>query len=331
MARGRHGDAAHAGRDHRHLRGQRLPGPHPGQPLRGDRRVDLGDHLLPRRQCHRHPHDRLAQPVLRAQAFPARLHCPVHRELLSLRGLLESPGPHLFPHPPGPCRRLAAADVAGHPARDLPAPSARHGHGDLRDRHHDRARHRAPAGGLDHRQLVVALGILHQYPHRDRRDPHGDGLHRRSRLRRGPEDEDRLHGACLPGRRDRVPPDRPGPGPARGLVRLPVHPVALRDLNRGTCLFRRERALRGRPHRRSAHLQEPDLCLREHHRLCPVFHALRQPDHAPHLPADPDGLHGVSGRLGSRPRGCHGDDLHADCGQAHHPGEPQGDPSSSAR
>ena len=50
----------------------------------------------------------------------------------------------------------------------FPAPAARHGHGGVGHGHHDGADLRADAGRVDLRQLVVAVDLLHQRPHRRR-------------------------------------------------------------------------------------------------------------------------------------------------------------------
>jgi DHA2 family multidrug resistance protein len=62
----------------------------------------------------------------------------------------------------GHLRRGAGAAVAGGAAGHQPAAEGRPGHGDLGRRHHGRAHPRAAAGRLAHRELRLALGVLHQ-------------------------------------------------------------------------------------------------------------------------------------------------------------------------
>ena len=76
-------------------------------------------------------------------------------------------------------------------------PPAQRGPGIWPDRHRDRGRAGARTHGrrLDHRQLQLALGVLHQYPDRRDRDVRGHELW--SRIRRGRKRKakrvDRLH------------------------------------------------------------------------------------------------------------------------------------------
>ena len=73
----------------------------------------------------------------------------------------------LLPRLAGARRRRAATRLAGHPGGELPARKAGHGHGDFRHGRGGGAGHRPHAGRLDHRQLQLALDLLHQHPHRD--------------------------------------------------------------------------------------------------------------------------------------------------------------------
>ena len=68
----------------------------------------------------------------------------------------------LVPRAAGLGRRRAAARFASHPARDLSARKARHGDGDVWNGRGVRARGRADAGRMDHRQLHLALDLPDQ-------------------------------------------------------------------------------------------------------------------------------------------------------------------------
>ena len=71
----------------------------------------------------------------------------------------------------GCLRRRARPHVAGGDARHLSARAAREGDEHLGDRYHHRADHGACARRLAHRQLQLALGVLHQRAVRHRRLP----------------------------------------------------------------------------------------------------------------------------------------------------------------
>ena len=84
---------------------------------------------------------------------------------------------------PGTVRRRADPDVAGGAARHQPALAARAGDGDLGDGRHHRPDPRPRARGLAHRELQLALGLLHQRALRDPvvpRHPHRSCRRRRS-------------------------------------------------------------------------------------------------------------------------------------------------------
>ena len=74
--------------------------------------------------------------------------------LFTLASLLwriaQSGGAGILPGPPGGGRRRPDPDQPGYPDGDLSAPSARHGHGNLRDRRHVRPYRRPGPWRLDH-------------------------------------------------------------------------------------------------------------------------------------------------------------------------------------
>ena len=84
------------------------------------------------------------------------------RQLVSVRPGAESLPAHFLSRPAGRRRRRTSADFASHPGGELLAQEAGHGDGDLRHGRGGGADHRPHAGRLDHRQLFVALDLLHQ-------------------------------------------------------------------------------------------------------------------------------------------------------------------------
>ena len=91
----------------------------------------------------------------------------VHAEFRDVRPGAEPDHADPFPRAARAGRRRAAARFASHPARDVPARKARHGDGGVRHGRGVRARGRADAGRLDHRQLYLALDFPDQHPGRD--------------------------------------------------------------------------------------------------------------------------------------------------------------------
>ena len=220
MAHRLHGDAADADRDHRHLDRQRLARPHPRLALRRHRGGHLGDQRLPRRQRDRHPDVRLAQPALRPEELPDRLHRPVHGQLLPVRLGLEPAEPDLLPRPAG--HRPAAVSCPVSQSILLEAfPPKQHGvgDGDLRHRRHGRARSsgRIMGGWITDNwswRWIFYINI----PHRRARRRHERHRHPGPALDDAHEDAHRLPGPDLPRRRPRLAAAGPRQGPAGGLV-----------------------------------------------------------------------------------------------------------------
>ncbi len=151
-----------AGYDHR----QRRAAVHRRRPLGGQRRQRVGAHELPGGQRH-HPADlRLALGSPRPpQLLPASI--AVFTIASGLCGMATTPSAtDPVPRDPGPGRRRASALQPGHPPRRLSARKARRGHDHIRHRRLARARRRPDAGRLPHRQLQLALDLLHQHPRR---------------------------------------------------------------------------------------------------------------------------------------------------------------------
>ena len=129
-------------------------------------RSHLGPHQLPRLHRHRPAHLRLALRPLRTQALLHDLRRDLHRLLVPLRHRQHPPAPHLRAHPARRRRRRPRPQRTGHPRRHLPRRKARSGLRRLRHGRRHRARHRPHPRRLDHRQLQLALDLLHQHPRR---------------------------------------------------------------------------------------------------------------------------------------------------------------------
>ena len=215
----------------------------------------------------------------------------VHGELAPLRRRAEPRAPGRRSGPPGPGRRPSDPPRAGDPARGLPAAPAWDGDGHLGARHHGRA-DRGPDGRrLDHRELLVALDLLHQPALRRARPGAGervpDGRPATGR-RRGPDPLPvRRARARAPGGGHRLAPGRTRSGRAARLVRvLGDHDPHGRGRHRAHGL-RAVGASRRAPARRPAGPREPDLRARHLPHLRHRLRALLE------LPA-PDLLHGAS-------------------------------------
>ena len=145
---------------HQHL--ERLPAAHRRRPRHQLRREHVGTDQLPGRQRDHPADERVAQPRVRAQALLHDVRRAVHRDLASLRPRAEPGDADFFPRAPGNWRRRSGAGRTGDPGRHLSQGKTRRRvralqHGDCHG-----AGDRPSAGRMDHRQLLVALGFLHQ-------------------------------------------------------------------------------------------------------------------------------------------------------------------------
>ena len=150
----------------RHLHRQRGAAPHLRLARRQHRRGHLGADQLPGVQRHRSAAGRMGIERPGPAKLLRLLHRHLHRlELPVRRGSLAAHAAGL-PHPAGRGRRRAAAHGAGHHGRLVRAPQARPGLCPLWTGRRARALHRPHARRLDHRQLLLALDLLHQHPGR---------------------------------------------------------------------------------------------------------------------------------------------------------------------
>ena len=168
----------------------------------------MGDHLVRGGECHIHAADGLAHAPDRAGAPLHRLDAALRGGFLPLRsGALDRHAGRL----PGAAGAGGGTDdpaVAITPARELSeGQGGRRAHR-MVDDHTGGAGGRAGARRLDHRQLLLALDLLHQ---------------RSDRHRGGPRD---LVDLPAPRDSDCAPADRQGgPGPARPLGRRDADPA----------------------------------------------------------------------------------------------------------
>ena len=130
---------------------------------RGQRRQRVGAHELPGRQCH-HPADLglALGPPGAPQLLPA-LDRGLHHRLGIVRNGDEPRATDPLPGDPGAGRRRSSAVEPGSSPRQLSAREAGRGHDDVRHRRPARAGRRPDARRLSHRQLQLALDLLHQH------------------------------------------------------------------------------------------------------------------------------------------------------------------------
>ena len=150
----------------RHQRRQRRAAAHRRQPVGQRRRSHLGADGVSRRQRDRAAAQRVVLDAVRPEALLHGVRGDLHHQLAALRRRADAGLADLLPHPAGPGRRRAAADLAGHPGRELPAREAGRRDGVLRHGRGRGAGDRADAGRLDHRQLHLALDLPDQHPGR---------------------------------------------------------------------------------------------------------------------------------------------------------------------
>ena len=144
---------------------------------RGD---DLGDDRLRHRDRRGHAADRVPRPPLRPEARLSVLARAVRHRLGAVRPRALAADDGRLPRAAGIGGRSVATDRAGDPAPDLPARGAGHGDGALRPGGRRRPGDRPDAGRLHHRQLQLALDLLHQPAGRRARALHGHALRARA-------------------------------------------------------------------------------------------------------------------------------------------------------
>ncbi len=159
-AGGDHGDV-HGGARHQHR--QRLLAAHRRRSLGEHGREHLGAHLVPGRQRHRAAHQRVAGQQVRAQALLHDVRGAVHHQLACSAGWR----PRCRGWSSSASSRASAAAGLGPSEQSIladtfPPAEARAGVRHVRHGGGAGAGHRAHAGRLHHRPLLVALGVLHQ-------------------------------------------------------------------------------------------------------------------------------------------------------------------------
>ena len=266
-----------------------------------------------------HPsHLRMALQPHRPQALLHDLRGHVHRLLPALRPRAHAAHPYLRPHPARPRRRRPRPQRTGHPRRHLPPREARPGLRRLRYGRSLRPRHRPHPRRLDHRQLQLALDLLHQPPRRPAlplpKQPH----RRRPTPPRRPQrslktSQDRLHGTRPRSPRRRPPGIHPRQRPGKRLVQRRRHPHLLHRRHRTAHLVHLLGVVPPRPHRRHQAPKKPQL----RHRRLPPTHprngALRLNRPNPAISANPARLLSRTRRRSALPRRlhAHGNDAHS--------------------
>ena len=126
------------------------------------RRRYVGGHVVPGVERHHSAHGGLAGLALRAPPHADGLRQRIHPDLAAVRHGDQPRLADLLPHSARPEWRRPAAAVAVGAAGNVPAEEAWHGDGGVRPGHHHRAHPGPDARRLDHRQLHLALDLLHQ-------------------------------------------------------------------------------------------------------------------------------------------------------------------------
>ena len=242
----------------------------------------------------------MARQPLRPPPHSALLCHGIHRDLAAVRHGHQHGSADLLPRAAGPDRRRPATSGPGGPAGDIPSQAAWLGHGRIRTGHHPRAHPRSHARRLDHRQLLLALDLLSQPSRRHHLGDDDQRLRARPALHRQAQDRRRRSlGHRLSRPRLWHVAGRARYRTAQGLVQQPANPplgCALR-LRPGRAGGAR---VDGRTsHRGPARPQGPHFRHRHHHHDHAGLRALRQPDAAAHLPADPARLSRTAIRTGA--------------------------------
>ncbi|ABA50693.1 hypothetical protein BURPS1710b_1799 [Burkholderia pseudomallei 1710b] len=220
----RHARRVHGGA--RHDDRQRRAAAHRRHDVGELRRSDLDAHVVSCRQRHRAADLRLSRPPARPQALLRAVHRRVHDLLVPVRNRNRSRPTDRVPRAAGAVRRRPAAEPAIDHPRYVPARAAQPrvldlGRGDRR-----RAGARPDARRLDHRQLLVALGVPAQRADRRADFARGDPARRGSAVETRPRARpvDRLHRHHADRDRPRLSAGDARSRRGRGLVRVDVHP-----------------------------------------------------------------------------------------------------------
>ncbi len=187
----------------------------------------MGAHELSGRQRHHPADDGMARRCVRPKAPADGVNHGVHPGVAALRSRADAVAAGGLPHHSGHHGRRAAAPLAGGAAGVVPAARARQGDGLLGARHRRRADHRAGAGRMAHRDLQLALGLLHQPARRHRLAADGAAVPLRPAVHQAPRGtRHRLLGHRPAGGRDRRAAVRARQGPGRRLVLVARDPPA---------------------------------------------------------------------------------------------------------
>ena len=161
--------AGHADAVARQHHRQRRAALHAGVDVREPGRDQLGADQLHRGSSDHDGAHRLPCRPVRPHKAVCQCYCRLHRRLDPVRyGTIIRPD-RGFPGPSGHVRRLPRAAVTSRDVRHLSARAARFGDVRVDDGCDGRADLRSYPGRLAHRELQLALGLLHQHPIRHAR------------------------------------------------------------------------------------------------------------------------------------------------------------------
>ena len=146
--------------------------------------VHLGRHHLPADEHHHRRLLRQAVGPLRSPSDAAHRYLHLPHRLGLVRPEPVDGAAHPLPWHPGRRRRRALPHLPGGHRRPLHAGRARQVPGPVRGSVRRQRGHRAAAGRLPHRPLLVALDLLREHPHRRAGDVHHLPLSAAHRARR---------------------------------------------------------------------------------------------------------------------------------------------------
>ena len=136
---------------------------HRGERLGDERRSHVGADKLPSGECDCAAGERMVREEIRAQEFPGDLHHYFHDFVVCVRCGDESADASGCAGGSGSRRRRAAAAFSGDSAGEFSGGKARAGDGGVWIRRGGGASAGTNVGRMDHGELQLAVGVLHQY------------------------------------------------------------------------------------------------------------------------------------------------------------------------
>ena len=211
-------------------RRQRFLDAHCRKPLRHHQRSDLGADFVPGGQWSGHSDFRMARQSLWTEEPALRVYGRLHRGLSAVWNRPYHGSSGDLPGYPGRLWRIPATLVASRAVGGLPSQATRQSDGDLGAGGDCSASARTGYGRLADRQLLMAVGLLHQLARGSDFRPHDQGVCERSPLHSAFLGAGGFlgigHAVYLGG----GAPDHAGQRAGSGLVRLPIHRVPGSDV-----------------------------------------------------------------------------------------------------